>query len=302
MNKRTVIIGAAIMAIALSPAWAQDASVGREAPMIRSMENMPMGQEMKPGMDHGTMSESMKDMRQGPEVTNSRDPHAYSDGYTFDNISRPHEADEMNFGMLLVNRFESVRTTNDIAAAYDLQGWFGRDYDRVVLKAEGDVNGGALADARTELLWGHAIATFWDTQLGLRQDGGTAPDRGWLAFGIQGLAPYWFDVEATAYIGDESRTALRVEADYELSFTQKLILQPRLEVNVYGKRDAERARGAGLSDVAAGLRLRYEIRREFAPYIGVEWAGKYGGSASYARAAGQDTKERQAVVGVRFWF
>ena len=146
------------------------------------------------------------------------------------------------------------------------------------------------------------MAAYWDTQLGVRYDSGEGPDRGWLAFGIQGLAPYWFEVDATAYVGDEGRSALRLSLEYELLLTQKLVLQPRLEVNFNGQKDAERALGSGLSDLTVGFRLRYEILREFAPYVGVEWAGQYGGTADYARVAGDDPRETRVVAGLRFWY
>jgi copper resistance protein B len=109
-------------------------------------------------------------------------------------------------------------------------------------------------------------------------------------------------VDATIYVGEEGRAALNIEAEYELLLTQKLILQPRIEADFYSKRDAERSLGAGLSNLAIGLRLRYEICREFAPYVGVEWVNQYGSTADYARDAGVDTKETLAVAGVRFWF
>jgi copper resistance protein B len=235
-------------------------------------------------------------------ATTVRDPHAYADGYAFGPIPRPHFADERNFASLLFDRLERVHTTNGNAAAYDLQAWFGPDYDRVVLKAEGDVDGGTLQDARSELLWGHAVTAFWDMQLGVRYDSGAGPDRSWLALGLQGLAPYWFEVDASAYIGDAGRSALRLNADYELLFTQKLILQPRFEASFSGKEDVARGEGAGLSALTAGLRLRYEIRREFAPYAGIVWTGQYGGSANYARAAGEPVTETRYVAGLRFWF
>lgn len=252
-------------------------------------------------MNHGDGGMDMAPMQGGSAPPDARDPHAYSDGYGFGPIPRPRMGDEDKFGSLLIDRLESVRTRDNSSTAYDLQARFGRDYDRAVLKAEGDVAGGKL-HARTELLWGHALATFWDTQLGARYDSGGGPDRRWLAFGVQGLAPYWFNVEATAYAGEQGRSAFRFAAEYELLLTQKLVLQPRVEANFYGKRDAARALGSGLSDLSTGLRLRYEIRREFAPYIGVERAAKFGATADYARAAGEDAKVTRFVAGVRFWY
>ncbi len=266
--------------------------------MSGSMEGMQ-------GMDPGEMN-----MQGGPAPADARDPHAYSGGYTLESgpYSRPGPrelrfADEHNFGALLVDRLEWTHANGgNNATAYDIQGWFGRDYDRLVVKAEGDVAKGKLEEARTELLWGHAIATFWDTQLGVRYDSGAGPDRGWLALGVQGLAPYWFEVDAAAYVGDEGRTALRLGAEYELLLTQNLILQPRIELNAYGKSDEARGIGSGLSEAQAGVRLRYEFTRQFAPYIGIERASKFGQTADLARADGEKAGETRWVAGVRFWF
>lgn len=255
-------------------------------------------------MDHGSMN-----MQGGPAPADARDPHAYSNGLTLESgpyaLPGPRQlrlSDEHRFGAVLVDRLERVHTKDGNATAYDAQAWFGGTYDRLVLKAEGDVAKGKLEEARTEVLWGHAVAPFWDTQLGVRQDSGAGPDRTWLAVGIQGLAPYWFDVDATAYVGGAGRTALRLSGEYELLLTQRLILQPRMEVNLYGRRDEARGLGSGLADAAAGLRLRYEFSRQFAPYVGVEWAGKFGQTADFARAEGQRTRETRYVAGVRLWF
>ena len=301
-HRRAKSLVAVVTAVGLSPVWGADSAITDPTPMNPVMDPAAMegmthaaASGEASGMDHGvTSSESTS-----PET---RDPHAYADGYDFGPIPRPRFADEQRFAFLLVNRLEGVRTSDGTGSAYDLQGWYGRDYDRLVLKAEGDVDGGTLQDARTELLWGHAIASFWDAQLGACYDSGVEPDRGWLAVGIQGLAPYWFEIDATGYVGDSGRTAVRLEAEYELLFTQRLILQPRLEANIYGNDDVERALGSGLSDLTAGIRLRYEIRREIAPYIGVEWAGRYGSTADYARAAGQPTSETLWVAGLRLWY
>jgi len=238
----------------------------------------------------------------GSPPPDARDPHAYSGGYDFRPTPRLRLADEHSLGALWIDRFEMVRSSDNTSVAYDLQGWYGRDYDRAVIKAEGDYDNGKLESSNTELLWSHAVSGYWDAQLGARYESGTGPNRGWLAVGMQGLAPYWFELDITAYVGDSGRTAVGLEAVYELLFTQKLILQPRLEAMAYGKSDDARGLGSGLSDMALGLRLRYEIRREFAPYVGVEWAGTFGGTADNVRSEGQDSNETRVVAGVRFWF
>ena len=172
-----------------------------------------------------------------------------------------------------------------------------------MLKAEGDIANGGVAESQTELLWGHAIATFWDTQVGLRVDTTDAgEDRQWLAFGVQGLAPYWFEVDVAGYLGDGGRTALALELEYELLFTQRLILQPRAEFTLYGKNDEVNGIGRGLADAALGLRLRYEFSRQFAPYIGIERTGKFGRTADYAEALNEPTSVTSYVAGLRFWF
>ncbi|TAM45217.1 MAG: copper resistance protein B [Gammaproteobacteria bacterium] len=296
MKKRTVcLIAAAALAFGMASAWAQapakeGGETGTPAAIDHSqMDHSRMGHG---GVDHGSM-------QGGPPPPDARDPHAYSGGYARGPL---HLADEHSTGSLLVDRFESVSARDNTSTEYELQASYGRLYDRAVLKAEGEIDGGKLHDARTELLWGHAVGAYWDAQLGVRHDSGVKPERNWLAFGIQGLAPYWFEIDATAYVGEQGRTALRFAGEYELLLTQKLILQPRLEANYYGKSDDARERGAGLSDAVAGVRLRYEIRREFAPYVGIEWAGKYGGTADHARAAGERTRESRLVAGLRFWF
>jgi len=249
-----------------------------------------------PMMDHGNV-------QGGTAPPDARDPHAYSGGYArgTPELQLRMADEQMNYAFL-ADRLEAVRTRGEWSAAYEIEARIGRDYDRAVLKAEGEVEDGRLHEARTELLWTHAVHPYWDVQLGVRHDSGEGPNRSWAAFGVQGLAPYWFEVDATAYVGESGRTSLRLSAEYELLLTQRLILQPRLEANAYGKPDPERGLGSGLSDLTAGVRLRYEIRREFAPYVGVERAWKLGNTADLAEAAGEDRRVTRWVAGLRFWF
>lgn len=284
------------------------------------MNMSPKSAEAMTGMDHGkadaapthdmgAMDHGSMQMQGGSAPADARDPDAYSGGYTLGSgkyslgpAHRLHMSDEHNFASVQLNRLEYVRARGNESAAYEGQAWFGGTYNRAVLKAEGEVAKGKLVDSRTELLWGHAISTFWDSQLGVRYDHGIGPDRGWLAFGVQGLAPYWFNVDAAAYVGNNGRTALRLGVEYDLLITQRLVLQPRVEVNFYGKRDEAREIGSGLSNGVAGLRLKYEITRQFVPYIGVEWSGKFGQTANFARDAGERPHETRFVAGVSFRF
>ncbi len=185
---------------------------------------------------------------------------------------------------------------------WDTTGWVGRDRDRVWFRTEGQAEQGRLGDAEAHLFYGRAFARWWDVVVGLRQDLRPGPAQSWLAVGVQGLAPYWFDVEATAYLGAGGQTAARLEAEYELLFTNRLALQPMVEVNLYGKTNAERGIGAGVSSFDAGLRIRYELRRELAPYLGVTWHSRFGEPARFAEAAGESTGGRRLVAGLRLWF
>lgn len=262
-------------------------------------------QSQTQGMDHGAMR-----MQGGSAPPDARDPNAYSGGYQL-GVGKyalgPHRslhmADEHLFTSVLVDRLEWTHGNGSNAAAYEAQAWIGNSFDKFVIKAEGHVEKGRFSEARTELLWGHAVASYWDTQLGMRNDAGYGrPARNWLAFGVQGLAPYWFEVDATGYVGTEGRTALRLSAEYEMLITQRLILQPRIEANLYGKNDPETGTGSGLSNGTVGLRLRYEISRQFAPYIGVERYQTFGNSADMVRASGGRSGETRFVAGVRMWF
>jgi len=277
--------------------------IQNHASMIKSDKNNHSETSLAmDNMNHTGDMSTTGSMQGGSAPPDARDPNAYADGYDFGAIPRPRLADEESFAFFLADRLEWVPSNGSSSGAYDTQGWFGRTYNRAVLKAEGDIENGELTEARNELLWGHAVATYWDTQLGVRYDSDKGPERGWLAFGIQGLAPYWFDIETTGYVGLEGRTAFRFETTYDLLISQRLILQPRIETNIYSKHDPARGLGSGISDLSMGLRLRYEIRREIAPYIGVEWARKFGETKDFLRAADGNPSEVQFVAGLRLRF
>lgn len=254
-------------------------------------------------MEGAGMEMDMGSMQGGSPPPDARDPHAWSDGVDFTRgDARPRLADEENFRSVMIDKLEFSRVDGETVLPYDVEAWLGRTYERAVLRAKGDFEDGDLAEARTELLFSHAVAAYWDTQAGIRYDSGEGPNRSWLAVGIEGLAPYRFDLEVTAYVGESSRTALRVDASYDMLINQRLILEPSFEANVYGKGDPERGLGSGLSDVAVALRLRYEIRRELAPYIGIEHVRQYGGTEDLTRAAGGDPGDTRLTMGLRFWF
>lgn len=260
----------------------------------------PESTDAMAGMDMGGMD--MSSMQGGRAPPDARDPD-YSGGHAMSPM--PGMAESMNdapFGKLLIDQLEYVDGSDASGAALDAQAYFGKDENKLWLKADGERTDGRLQELRTEALWDHAVTAFWDTQLGVRHDFGEGPGRTWAAAGVQGLAPYWFDVEATFYVGQSGRTAARFEAEYDLLLTQRLILTPDIELNAYGKDDPERQIGAGLSNVELGLRLRYEIHRQFAPYIGIDWNRRVGHTADLVRAAGEPALDRAIVAGVRIWF
>jgi copper resistance protein B len=184
----------------------------------------------------------------------------------------------------------------------DSRGWVGRDRDRLWFRAEGDGADGRVEEAQAHVLYGRLISRWWDLVAGVRQDFRPGSPQTWAAFGIQGLAPYWFEIEATAYVGASGRTQARFEVEYELLLTNRLIMQPLVELELFGKSDPERGVGAGLSTTDIGFRLRYEFRRELAPYVGVTWRNKWGKTADFAEANGEDTGSARLVTGLRLWF
>jgi copper resistance protein B len=202
---------------------------------------------------------------------------------------------------ILLENLEGV-FGNQNGGAWDAQAWLGGDFDKLWLKSEGATLEGKTQGAKVEALWAHAILPFWDTQLGFRHDFSGGPSREWAAFGVQGIAPYWFDLELTGYVGEQGRTAVRLKAEYDLYLTQRLILKPEFEMNAYGKPDRARDLGAGLSDGQFELRLRYEFTRRAAPYVGYVYDRKFAGSATLARQAGDPAVDHRAVAGVELRF
>lgn len=203
---------------------------------------------------------------------------------------------------MLFDQLEWQSLDGGDSGAWDTKGWVGGDRNRLWFRTEGDVRDAHFFATQTHVLFGRAIARWWDIVGGVRQDVRPGPAQTWAAVGIQGIAPYWFDVQATAYVGEAGRTHFRVETEYDLLLTNRLVLQPLLETEIYGKADPEHRFGAGLATVDVGVRLRYEIRRELAPYLGFVWSGKFFGTADFAHAAGETSAGARLAAGIRTWF
>ncbi len=206
-------------------------------------------------------------------------------------------------GLIIAERLEYSTGDFDDAVVWEAQGWLGTDRDKLWLKTEGEyVEGSAVEEAEIQLLYSRATSSFWDLQAGIRHDIEPTPSRSHLVIGAQGLAPYWFEVDAALFLSDEGNVTARIEAEYELLLTQRLILQPRLEMNVAASADQEIGIGEGLFDTVAELRLRYEVRREFAPYVGISWGGDFGDTADHVEQAGGDARGVSVVAGFRLWY
>lgn len=212
-----------------------------------------------------------------------------------------HDSPMIPFILLDRVEYRALRDAN--VRAWDVQGWLGGDYNKFWFKSEGEQQvGGRTEGAEVQALYARLLSPFWYLQAGVRSDVLPRPSRNNLVVAVQGLAPYWFDVEASAFIGDAGKLAGRLEAVYDFLVTQRLILQPRVETNFALDRDMARGAGRGLRDVELGLRLRYEFSRQFAPYIGVNWTRQIGATADLARARGDRASEVGIVLGVRAWF
>ena len=201
------------------------------------------------------------------------------------------------------DRLEWQDTGGDGSLLWDAQVWYGGDLNKLWIKTEGEfsLEGNEVEDAEVQALWSRAISPFWDLQAGVRYD--LEPKgRTHAVVGVQGLAPYWFEIDAAAFLSTDGDLSASVEAEYELRFTQRITLQPRAEVGFSASDIPELEIGTGITDFSTGVRLRYEIKREFAPYVGVEWQKSLGSTADFIRAGGGDPDNIVAVTGIRAWF
>ncbi|AKC79559.1 copper resistance protein CopB [Xanthomonas arboricola] len=203
---------------------------------------------------------------------------------------------------VLLDRLEAFDTTRGSGQDWEARAWIGGDIDRLWLRSEGERQDGRTQAASVEAFYGHAISPWWDLLVGARQDIGAGEQRSWAAFGVQGLAPYKFETEATLYVGSGSRAALRLEGEYEVLLTNRLILQPRVEADIALIDDDRRGVGSGLEQVEVGLRLRYEITRRFAPYIGWVHSRSFGDTARRAVIDDEPARDSRFVAGLRIWF
>ncbi len=202
----------------------------------------------------------------------------------------------------VMGEIETRSTVGSNPKVWAVDAWVGKDLEKIWIKTEGEKLDGKTTEAELQVLYSKAVTPFWDLQYGIKKDFKPTPSRTWGVIAAKGLAPYLLEVDASLFVGESGRTAVRLDLEYEYMFSQKLVLSPEVEVNFFGKNDEATGTGEGLSNIEAGLRLRYELSREFAPYVGVNWGKKYGNTATFANNEGEDVEDAQIVTGIRFWF
>ncbi len=261
------------------------------------MDHSKMDHSTMPEMDHSKMEHSAGTLATPiPTVTDADRQAAFPDVHGH----HLHGTDTHSFW--LVDRLEVSDANPGTALGWEASAWIGGDVQRLWVRTEGEAIDGRVEHGDVEVLYGRGVRAWWDVVAGVRHDIGEGPSRTWAALGVQGFAPYKFEVSATVYVGQSGRTAARVEAEYDTLFTNRLILQWRAEANAYGKTDPLAGIGSGLSTLEAGLRLRYEVTRQFAPYIGIEHERALGNTADLRHAGGHGAGDTRVVAGVRVWF
>ena len=220
-------------------------------------------------------------------------------------VLKPHAMEHApSFHSLVVfDHLEAWDNAHGSGQAWGIDSWFGNDINRLWIRSEGERSENALGDWSVDALYGHSISPWWDVVAGARHDNSReSPDLTRAAFGLQGMSPYKFEVSAMAYIGGPRKAELAFEVEYDVLLTNRLILQPVMEASIVADDDPRRGVGRGLSSVEAGLRLRYEFTRKFAPYVGFVHERAFGNTADLHRDAGEGVSESRWVAGVRFWF
>ncbi|HEY1138468.1 MAG TPA: copper resistance protein B [Xanthomonadaceae bacterium] len=261
-------------------------------------------------MDHSTMDHSKMDhAAMGHAPTDASQPKTPIPPITDADraaANRPlHHAMSHGSGIhqfYRLDRLEAWDAEHGIGLHWEAEGWIGTDTNRLWLRSEGERENGSTHAADLELLYGRSISPWWDVVAGIRHDFKPGDSRSFAAIGLMGLAPQKFEVEGTFYAGEGGQTALVLEAERELLLTNRWILQPSIEVELHGRTEVDRGIGSGLGSVEAGLRLRYEVTRRFAPYVGLVHERAFGTTADLRRAEGEGVEETRIVAGVRVWF
>ena len=276
--------------------------VSISAPALAQMDHSAMGHSAQ----DGELPADYRDVETTPETGEPIQKYAVDtqDGAQ-KNFGLQLVHDNKVFYTLMGDRLEQRFQQGDNAVLFDVQAWIGGDYNKLWLKTEGEYNTSKSdwEETSVEALYSRNVTSFWDVQAGYRHDFiPESDDRDFAALGVQGLAPYWFEVEATSYVSDEGDVSAVLEAEYELLLSQRLILQPRFETEVAVQDVKEYNIGSGITGFETGLRLRYEFSRKFAPYVGVSWEQSVGETKDLLQADGEQTNNTAFVTGIKLWF
>jgi copper resistance protein B len=280
-------------------------AMGHDEPAAETVDHSKMDHSQ---MDHAAMGNAMPATDETPPPRALTGPRHAADAIWGEAAMAPareqvrRENGAMTTGTVMFERLEARVRAGEDAYLWDAQGWYGGDIDKLWFKTEGEGEfGGAIESAEVQALWSHAIAPFFDLQGGLRYTF-EPKGRAHAVLGIQGLAPYMFEIDAAAFLSEKGDLTARLEAEYDQHITQRLILQPRAEVALSAQDVPELGLGSGVTKIETGLRLRYEIAREFAPYVGVGYEAALGRTADIIRADGGDPDGFAVLVGLRAWF
>ena len=279
----------------------------------RAQEAVPPASQPQaslPGEDHSGMDMSaspvkmdMGSMQGGKAPADARDSDDYSDGYRNSTLPNYEMADMISVPKILVDELEFASGNEGQGVGWSVLLTNGTDDSKFWLRSQGLKNSQESIDPESsvEALWWHSKGAYWGTLVGVRQDIGKGATT-LLAGGIEGFAPYWFDMQLTAYVGTDGRLAARAKVSYEILVTNRLIVTPQFETNLYSKRSIDREQGSGFSNVELSTRMRYEVSRKFAPYVGYVWERSLGGTADFRRARGDEAGEHRFLVGLRMWW
>ena len=281
--------------------------VSQSADKENTQQPMSMKTDSHESMEKENTPEPMLMNSNDNKATGTRDPFANSGGYKYRGMEGWEESDEMTVSKVIFDQLEYRNGDNTKLNRWDMQAWRGTDYEKFWVKFEGeDIKSESGGEFEFQALYSKAVSAYWDLQYGVRYDRqyGTEPnnERYYGVVGVQGLAPYWFEMEPTLFVDSNGKISARVVASYDLLLSQRLILQPRAEINASLSDLPELGIGQGVNVFRLDLRLRYEFKREIAPYLGIIWQKQYGDSARYSRQQGNSSEFTEVVLGVRIWF
>jgi copper resistance protein B len=307
---------------AAPPAHDMSSMPGMQSPAAATPGNPHAGHDMgpaappagsMPGHDMGNMADTGETgadppANPSPAAAAGGPAHAADTAYPADRMIAARmvlrdEHGSIRSYRVLADQLEARIQNGRDGYAWDAEAWYGGAINRLWLKSEGEGTFGSGPDqAEAQALWSHALDPWFNLQAGVRYDFRPDPERGYLVLGVEGLAPYRFQVDGAAFLSNKGDLSARFGGEYDLRITQRLILQPRIDLD-FSLQDVPEIRiGSGLSSAEAGLRLRYEFVPEFAPYVGVHYGRAFGDTARSRRAAGEDAGGWSFLLGVRTWF